>query len=411
MSSETEPSTGEARRALLARLLAARVAGEAPTAEERLQGLIAADLRLVDDLVVPAGRPPELPADVLVTGATGFLGAYLVRDLWLRTPARLHCLVRARDVQDGLGRLRATLETYGLWQPEMAERLIAVPGDLAEPAFGLAPATYGELAATVDHVIHNGARVMLSDPYVAMRAANVQGTAAVLRFACTTRPKPVHHVSTLGIFWAGNAPGEVTETTAIDGLVVRGGYACSKYVAERLVWRAGELGLPVAVYRPGVILPDLQASVPNPGDVLMRVLAIAGRNGLLPHVPTTYYGSPVDHVSGAIVHLAFDRRAHGRAFHLCHPASFDYTSLMPPGRGTRVVPVDAWLAAARETAPDVAVGLASVLSEHGHMPPGAIRVACAATLAELDGAPYPCPEPDAKLFGTYLRKLDQLVEA
>jgi hypothetical protein len=59
----------------------------------------------------------------------------------------------------------------------------------------------------------------------------------------------------------------------------------------------------------------------------------------------------------------------------------------------------------------VAVGLASVLSEHGHMPPGAIRVACAATLAELDGAPYPCPEPDAKLFGTYLRKLDQLVEA
>ncbi|MEK8142174.1 SDR family oxidoreductase [Streptomyces sp. M10(2022)] len=65
----------------------------------------------------PAGRSRRPSARPLLTGASGFLGAFLLRDLIETTDGPVDCLVRAEDEQRAAHRLRANLERYGLWNP------------------------------------------------------------------------------------------------------------------------------------------------------------------------------------------------------------------------------------------------------------------------------------------------------
>ena len=64
---------------------------------------------------------------IFLTGATGFLGAFLLRDLLRDTEATIHCLVRANNAEDGLRRLRQNLQTYELWDESFAARIVVVP--------------------------------------------------------------------------------------------------------------------------------------------------------------------------------------------------------------------------------------------------------------------------------------------
>src|SRR5205807_3863953 len=85
--------------------------------------------KMLSDSVLPADiRPPAVmpgasqPRHVLLTGATGFLGAYLLRTLLDETEADVYCLVRA-TTGDALARIRQNLERYGLWQSSLSERI------------------------------------------------------------------------------------------------------------------------------------------------------------------------------------------------------------------------------------------------------------------------------------------------
>ena len=109
----------------------------------------------------PAESTPTLgdADDIFLTGTTGFLGAFLLVGLLAATEARVHCLVRPRG--DAVEAIEANLRRYGLWEPERAERVVPVPGDLAIPLFGLDEAGFDALAREVDLIIHPGAVVNL----------------------------------------------------------------------------------------------------------------------------------------------------------------------------------------------------------------------------------------------------------
>jgi acyl carrier protein len=121
--------------------------------------------------------------DVFLTGATGFLGAFLLDGLLSSTNARVHCLVRQRGDDDGMESIETNLRRYGLWQTEWEERIVPVAGDLGEPLFGMVDEGFDELAKEVDLIIHAAAVVNLVYPYSALKAANVGGTREVLRLA------------------------------------------------------------------------------------------------------------------------------------------------------------------------------------------------------------------------------------
>src|SRR5918997_14582 len=154
----------------------------------------------LDPEIVPQGD--AAPASLLdarcvfLTGATGFLGAFLLDALLRLTEAEVRCLVRPRE--DPSTPIHDNLRRYGLWRSEAERRVVPVVGDLGEPRFGMTEEAFGELAREVDVVVHAGAVVNLVYPYEALAPANVGGTREVLRLACLHGRKPVHHVSTNG---------------------------------------------------------------------------------------------------------------------------------------------------------------------------------------------------------------------
>ncbi len=264
------------------------------------------------------------PKHILLTGATGFLGAFLLKELLQQTDAHIYCLVRAADRSEGLRRLQSTLEKYQLWHPAFNQsRIIPLLGDLAQPLLGLAPQEFARLAAQIDVIYHNGADVNFFKSYHQLKAANVLGTQEVLRLACQTKVKPVHHISTISIF--GNTYSDATiirENEPIDGHEshLDLGYSQSKWVAEKLVWLAQSRGLPVTVFRAGAIAGSSQTGQSNSKDFAFSFLRGCVQMGAFPDLGTEQESFvPVDYVSQAIVHLSKQPHSLNKAFHLVHP--------------------------------------------------------------------------------------------
>jgi phthiocerol/phenolphthiocerol synthesis type-I polyketide synthase C len=210
---------------------------------------------------------------VFLTGATGFLGAFIVRDL-LERGFRVLCLVRAGDEAKGFARVQSNMAAYGLWRDAYAAdggALTACCGDLDAPAFGLAPARWLEAAASCGVCLHNGACVDFANPIEDLAPTNVGGTRSAVQLALAGGMRFVH-ISSLSVFSLHHFAGSAEERTP-DPRVLINGYARSKWVAEQLVWKAGkELELAVAVVRPGRIMGDSSTGAANLKDWFARYL-------------------------------------------------------------------------------------------------------------------------------------------
>ncbi|WP_063756763.1 amino acid adenylation domain-containing protein [Streptomyces sp. NRRL F-5135] len=269
----------------------------------------------------PEPRPGD-PADVLLTGASGFVGAFLLDRLLRETTARIHCPVRASGPAHAERRVLAALTRYGLEADEAARRrLVCFPGDLAAPRLGLSPEHTAELAGCLDLVIHNGAQVNFLYPYTALRAANVDGTREIVRLAARRRV-PVHFLSTVAVLAGFGAEGrrEVDEDVPLahaDRLTM--GYAESKWVAEGLLGRAARQGLPVAVHRPYEVTGDRLHGACNTETAICSLFKTIAETGLAPDIALPMDFVPVDHVAESVVHIATRHPATGRVYHHTNP--------------------------------------------------------------------------------------------
>jgi thioester reductase-like protein len=304
-------------------------------------------------IIMPAGfaAPPLEPRALLLTGATGFLGAFLLRELLERTAATIHCLVRCDESAEGFERLCRNLETYGLFDPGHRSRIVVVPGNLAQPLLGLSEAAFDRLAVTVDAIYHSGAAVNFLYGYDALRATNVLGTHEVLRLACRGRAKAVHHVSTLyalhiygGPLLESDVPGRLDALGTVDDVPFAVGYAQSKAVAEQLVREAGRRGLPVTIYRPGFLAGDSRTGAWSERDFPARLIKAWVSLGLL--TPACLNLTPADVVSRAIVHLSRQPRSTRHTFHVATPHSISGQEIAETFRGLgipmRLTSYDEW---------------------------------------------------------------------
>ncbi|WP_426501682.1 non-ribosomal peptide synthetase [Streptomyces sp. D54] len=286
----------------------------------RTEGLdLSAEIALPAD-IVPAGEVVTAasdPAHVLLTGATGFLGAFTVHSLLERTDATVHCLVRGADREGAGERLRSVLEGYGLWDARCERRVSVVHGDLAQPLLGLSEKNFDALARTVDAIYHVGAAVNLVSPYGQLKAATVNGTATILRLAARHRTVPVHHVSTVGVYTgtAAHLIGPEHPTGPPEAL--EHGYTRSKWVAEGLVEVARKRGLPVSLYRPTRIAGHSRTGACQRGDYLWLMLKGCVQAQAAPvGVDTSFDLVPVDHVADALVEISRRDAASGGTFHV-----------------------------------------------------------------------------------------------
>ncbi len=286
------------------------------------------------------------PENILLTGTTGFIGAFLLKELLEQTNARIYCMVRAHDLSAAKQRLRENLEHYQLWQDHQETRIIPLLGDLALPRFGWEPERFLELGMVFDCICHNGALVHFAMPYETAKAPNVEGTREILWLAVQGRLKPVHYISTLGVLtdpWQEDNDIEDIRHSATQG------YTASKWVAEKLVKTAAERGIPAHIYRLGLITGSSQTGACKPGDFFHRVLIGCAQIGYAPEeaLDREQNLTPADFAAKAVVALARQTLAPGRVFHLNNSRSVSYREIFQHladfGCPVQTVPYALWL--------------------------------------------------------------------
>jgi thioester reductase-like protein len=293
---------------------------------------------------------------VFLTGATGFLGAFLLHDLLENTSAQIVCLVRfsdpsQADVPSGIARIRRNLIDLGLWRDSIMERVEILPGTLSRKRLGLSVKVFDELAARTQVIIHAAATVNLVYPYAALRAANVGGTREILRLACKGGAT-LQYVSTNGVLPpspSGNGWPEdsMLYVDAVPEKIIDG-YGQTKWAAEQLVLEAGRRGLPVRILRAGTISGHSATGAANAWDLLTALFVESIQLGYRPNVEGWRAEmTPVDFVAKAIVHLADQTQAKQLVFHLGDPDPVDtsvvFNDLEELGYPTKPLEFDEWV--------------------------------------------------------------------
>lgn len=273
-----------------------------------------------------AGRPAGgLVGDILLTGGTGFVGSYVLRELLQTTDVRIHCLVRAADAEHAMRRLRAVQSRYELGSLP-ADRVVPLVGDLGAPLLGLGAEDFDRYARSIALVLHAGAYVNFTYPYAQLAAVTVGGTKEIIRMACRYRGIPVHFVSTIAVLAGFGAAGvrTVTEDTPIafpEHLYM--GYTETKWVAEAALAAAARAGLPVGIHRPYEVSGDLRGGAWNLESATCALFKAMVDSESAPDVDLELNFVPVDLLARQIVHIALTRTAVTGTYHLTnrHPAT------------------------------------------------------------------------------------------
>jgi thioester reductase-like protein/NADP-dependent 3-hydroxy acid dehydrogenase YdfG len=270
----------------------------------------------------------------VVTGGTGFIGRRVVSGILARSDdAEVWVLVRRRS----LGRFeRLALE----WGPR-AKLLV---GDLTAPDLGLTDDAVAELGA-VDHVVHCAAIYDITAAEAAQRAANVEGTRAVIDLS-RRLDATLHHVSSIAV--AGNHRGEFTEDDFDVAQDLPTPYHQTKFEAELLV--RSTPGLRYRVYRPAVVVGDSRTGEMDKVDGPYYFFPLLAKLAVLPRftpmvLPDTGRTNivPVDFVVEAVVELMHADDRDGQSFHLVAPKTIGLRGIyrgvadaagLPPLRGS-----------------------------------------------------------------------------
>ena len=211
------------------------------------------------------------PITLFLTGATGFLGAFLLRALFTRNVGKIIALVRAKSPEAGIQRLRESGEGRGVWEEEWVSsgKIECVVGDLSEDKFGLSSSDWTRVAKEADAVLHNGAMVHWVYHYAKLRAANVLSTLTCLKLCAEEKPKLFSFISSTGVhdceefvrksdeILGGGGAGLSEADDLEDGRHhLTSGYGQTKWVSEKLIMEASKKGLSGWTVRPGYILGD-----------------------------------------------------------------------------------------------------------------------------------------------------------
>jgi thioester reductase-like protein len=264
-----------------------------------------ADLQQVADAAASAvaSSSDASKQDVLCTGATGFLGVYLLAELLKRFDGRIHVLVRGND---GRARLERAMRRAHVWPSSddaRCERICVVRGDVAQRQLGIADDDYAHLCESVAHVFHNAANVNMVLPYRALRRTNVEGTLHVAHL-CVRARAPLLFVSSLSAYTVELDRWPLVDKFSSAQLNAKTGYGASKAVAEQLLGAAVRAGvLQARVVRPGTISG---AGVHwNRSDFCMLLMRACIALGVrVSPAPLAQRWLPVDFVAHAIVRLA-----------------------------------------------------------------------------------------------------------
>ena len=240
---------------------------------------------------------------IFLTGATGYLGTQLLRQLLLRPDVeKVIVHVRAHNIEDGRQRIVSSARTARWWCEDFSPKLEIWMGDLAQPRIGLSVQQWKELSK-VDTIIHNGASVHWNLDYHALKTVNVISTLELLMLVGEScAPTKFVYVSG-GRDFGDEAEGSVVATS----LASLEGYSQSKFVAEVLVKHFAQQKTRtdhrISIIKPGLIIGTADEGIANIDDFMWRLAA--GAAGIKsypePDIGDWLCVSSADRVAGVLI--------------------------------------------------------------------------------------------------------------
>jgi thioester reductase-like protein len=268
---------------------------------------------------------------LLLTGATGLVGRYLVREL-LEAGLDLAVVVRSSKLETAAERIEAVMRDWESQLGYALPRPVVLEGNLCESGFGMSDQDRQWVAAHCRAVLHCGASMVFredqnGEPF----RTNVGGAENLLEFCRQAGLRRIHHVSTAYI--CGLRQGRILETEVDLGQELGNVYEQSKLRAEKLMRQADFLD-ELTVYRPASVIGDYRTGfvttthgfylplqlacivadkvyVGDMNERFMRLLGLRGNEGknLV----------PVDWLAKAIATIVAQPALHGRTYHLASP--------------------------------------------------------------------------------------------
>ncbi len=269
---------------------------------------------------------------ILLTGATGFLGAYMLRDLLAETAARIVCLVREKAGHDGKDRLLANYRYYFPDDDLQAfnQRVEVIIGDVSQPEFGLSTALYDELSRTLDAVYHFAADIRLFSDVEQTEQQVLTPVKTLIALAGSYQQTCIHYMSTLAVCGINESPNVMrfNEKSLDIAQDFQNAYERYKFDAEVLLREYHAKGGRVWIYRSGNVSADSQTGrfQRNAGDNrFVQFLQGVVKNGVLPaDMAHRIVLSPVDIVTKGIVALSLAGDSTQLTYHVdsMYPVSY-----------------------------------------------------------------------------------------
>lgn len=275
---------------------------------------------------------------VLLTGATGLVGRFLLAGLMRRQVPTL-VLVRSQAHRSAVARVDEALAPFETYT--RLARPVVIEADLTAPGLGLDSVSSALLRSRPLRVLHSAAsiRFVAESPDGEPYATNVRGTQNLLDAARHWQVEQFHHVSTAYVQCDRAPHKSAIERRAFEVPVLSveqagNDYEHSKILSERSVQQCPHLG-PVTVYRPSIVVGHSQTGYTSTYHGFYAPLQIAlglvrsfglskpaademrSRLGLRPTDSKNLV--PVDWLAEAILHLMSTPHALGNIFHLTHP--------------------------------------------------------------------------------------------
>ncbi|KAI6503945.1 putative NRPS-like protein biosynthetic cluster [Pyricularia oryzae] len=301
------------------------------------------------DPFLPGTKTPQADT-ILLTGATGSLGAHILAQLLPFPHVRhVYCLVRAPDAAAATARVFSSLSDRGLGDcitPALSSKVIALPSDLSRPDLRLAPAVLSGLRSTLTGVIHSAWAVNFNLGVSSFAATHIAGVQNLLKLALSVpfrQPARFAFISSVSAASGTPLPARIAERYVADPRHAQGiGYAQSKCVAEHVVRRAAEGGgVAFRVLRTGQVVGDSRQGRWNATEAIPLMLRAAETMGALPRLDERPSWIPVDVCARAVVELSGVERPFGRAaegaedgahvvYHVLNPRTFSWADELLP---------------------------------------------------------------------------------
>ena len=268
--------------------------------------------------------------NIFITGATGFLGSYILRELLRNEEISPIVLVRNKKGESADRRIDRVLRYfYGDKNYKIiARRIRIVEGEVDKRSLGINDKIRESLANEIDEIYHSAAVAQFRMPLAKIRKSNVDGTKNIFDFALECkdkgRLKTVNHISTTYV--AGTRSGIFYEHELDVGQGFNNTYEQTKYEAELLVRGYQEKGLPITVFRPSILTGDSVEGKTNNFKMLYQPLHFFSEE-LFEIAPINRFAKenliPVDLVAKAIIMISSENKNADKIYHIANTSTVE----------------------------------------------------------------------------------------